>query len=145
MIDTRTSGDGIRRRRACLQCGHRFTTHERIEVKTPLVVKKDGRREPFDRDQVVGGLSTACRKRPVSADQIDDAASRVEQDVAALGGAEVPASAVGRLVLNELRDLDLVAYVRFASVYLEVQSASEFMDLLQPFLGHPPAPDGESA
>lgn len=134
VLDTRTSGDGIRRRRQCLACNHRFTTHERIELKLPLVVKRDGQREPFDRDKVVRGLQTACRKRPISALTLEEAADRIEQALVGTGLAEVVSAEVGRMVLDELQRLDLVGYVRFASVYLDFKSLSEFRALLQPLL-----------
>ena len=138
VLDTRTSGDGIRRRRQCLACDHRYTTHERIEVRLPLVVKKDGRREPFDRDKVVRGLRTACRKRPISAETLEEAADRVELALVNTGLPEVATSVVGRLLLDELQRLDLVGYVRFASVYLDFQSPDEFLQLLRPLVGAPP-------
>jgi transcriptional repressor NrdR len=134
VVDTRTSGDGIRRRRQCLECAHRFTTFERIERRLPLVVKKDGRRESYDRDKVVSGLRMACRKRPVSAEAIERAADEIEVAAANLGN-EVDSAQLGALVLARLRDLDLVGYLRFASVYQEVQSPREFLELLAPFTG----------
>ncbi|MCB9778872.1 MAG: transcriptional repressor NrdR [Alphaproteobacteria bacterium] len=133
VVDTRASGDGIRRRRACMDCGHRFTTFERIELRLPLVVKSDGRREPFSRDKVLAGLRLACRKRPVSAEDLEAAASRVEQQVLT-AGAEIQAADVGTHVMTELKGLDKVAYLRFASVYLDVQTPSEFQTLLAPWL-----------
>lgn len=133
VVDTRASGDGIRRRRACQDCGHRFTTFERIELRLPLVVKSDGRREPFSRDKVLAGLRLACRKRPVSAEDLEAAASRVEQQVLT-AGAEIQAVDVGTHVMTELKGLDKVAYLRFASVYLDVQTPSEFQTLLAPWL-----------
>lgn len=145
VIDTRTSGDGIRRRRQCLGCANRFTTFERIERRLPLVVKKDGRRETFDRNKVVAGLRMACRKRPVSAEAIEQAADDIEAAASNLGN-EVDSNELGGLVLRHLRDLDLVGYLRFASVYQEVQSPSEFLELLAPFTdaGQRPA-DGPGA
>lgn len=134
VLDTRTSGDGIRRRRQCLACNHRFTTHERIELKLPLVVKRDGRREPFDRDKVLRGLQTACRKRPISAVILDDTADRVEQALVVSGLPEITSAEVGQLVLDELRTLDLVSYLRFASVYLDFKSPAEFLALLRPLV-----------
>lgn len=134
VLDTRTSGEGIRRRRQCLACGERFTTMERIERRMPLVVKKDGSREPFDRDKVLGGLRLACRKRPVAALQIEAAVDRVEAEISARAGAELPAREIGDAVLRELRGLDHVAYVRFASVYLEVGTPSDFLALLAPLV-----------
>ena len=139
VLDTRTSGDGIRRRRQCLACNHRFTTHERIELKLPLVVKRDGQREPFDRDKVVRGLQTACRKRPISAVTLEETADRVEVALVAGGLPEITSAEVGQLVLDELRTLDLVGYIRFASVYQDFQSPAEFLALLRPLLE--PAPE----
>jgi len=135
VLETRTSGEGIRRRRQCQACEHRFTTHERIEHRTPLIIKKDGAREPFDRDKVLAGLRIACRKRPVSARHLEEAANRVEQEVIGIGRSEVPAAEVGKAVLTQLKGMDLVGYLRFASVYQEVQSADDFLELLRPWVG----------
>lgn len=129
VVDSRTSGDAIRRRRECLECGARFTTHERAERPMVWVVKKDGTREPFDRDKVLRGLTLACRKRPVDPDLLDEAVTRIE---ASLEFAEVPSSAVGEAVLEALRDVDEVAWVRFASVYREFESVDQFIDLVKP-------------
>ena len=142
VLDTRTSGDGIRRRRQCLACNHRFTTHERYELKLPLVVKRTGQREPFDRDKVLRGLRTACRKRPVNAETLEEACDRLEQSLVATGLPEVASSVIGRLVLDELQRIDLVAYVRFASVYLDFQSPAEFGALLEPLLSAPASGPG---
>jgi transcriptional repressor NrdR len=138
VIETRASGDGNRRRRQCQACKHRFTTHERIDRRLPLVIKKNGAREPFERDKILAGLRIACRKRPISARHIDEAAARVEQEVVATGGSEIPAAEVGRIVLTELQGLDLVGYLRFASVYQEIQSAEDFLKLLAPWVGGKP-------
>lgn len=147
VLDTRTSGDGIRRRRQCLACNQRFTTHERYELKLPLVMKRDGQREPFDRDKVLRGLRTACRKRPVDADTLDEAVDRLEQALVATGLPEVASAVIGRLVLDELLRIDHVGYVRFASVYLDFKSPSEFLALLQPLLARrePAAPGAARA
>ena len=131
VVDSRTSGDGIRRRRGCLQCGHRFTTHERVEQRLPLVVKKDGSRVPYDSDKVVAGLRHAARKRPITAEQLEEAARRVEAVLLASGVAEVPSVEIGRVVLAELKGLDMVAYMRFASVYLEFESPEQFLSVLE--------------
>jgi transcriptional repressor NrdR len=139
VLETRTSGEGIRRRRQCLRCGCRFTTHERIEKKIPLVIKRDGSREPFDRDKILRGLQVACRKRAITAAQLEDATDRIEQRVESFG--ELQASEIGRIVLDELRPLDLVGYLRFASVYQEVQSPSDFLQLLQPWIKSAQAAD----
>ena len=134
VIETRAAGVGIRRRRQCLDCGFRFTTYERIERKIPLVVKKDGSREPFERLKVLQGLQLACRKRAITAQQIEDAAERIEHALLASGGNELAAEDIGAQVLGELRRLDLVSYLRFASVYQEVQTPSDFLQLLQPWI-----------
>jgi len=134
VVDTRPSSDGIRRRRACQQCDYRFTTFERIELRLPLVVKNDGKREPFSRDKILAGLRLACRKRPVSAEALEEAAARVEQSI--LGAvAEISSAEIGHRVMEELKGLDKVAYLRFASVYLDVQTPTEFLGLLEPWLG----------
>lgn len=135
VLDTRASGDGIRRRRQCLGCGARFSTIERIERKPPLVVKKDGKREPFDRDKVLGGLRLACRKRSVSAQAIEASADRIEQWAYGAPRGEVTSQLIGKRVLEELKHLDLVAYARFASVYLRIDTPQEFLHLLQPLVG----------
>lgn len=134
VLDTRPAGDGIRRRRQCQACSYRFNTTERVELRLPLVVKKDGTREPFDRDKILSGLSVACRKRPISAGQIDALADRVTTTVISAGG-EVTSADVGTAVLEELGQLDPVAYVRFASVYLELDSPKEIVALLEPWIG----------
>ena len=134
VIETRSAGVGIRRRRQCLSCGARFTTHERIERKIPLVVKRDGSREPFDRLKVLQGLQLACRKRAITAQRIEDAADRIEHALLSSGGSELAADDIGQKVLEELRNLDLVGYLRFASVYQDVQSPSDFLRLLQPWI-----------
>ena len=136
VLETRTSGDGIRRRRSCVSCGHRFTTFERIERRLPLVVKKNGEREPFSRDKIREGLQIACRKRPVSAAQLEESGRRIEDQAIAeaIGRNEIASGAVGKLVLAELKTLDLVGYLRFASVYQEIQSADDFLELLRPWV-----------
>ena len=133
VIETRSVGVGIRRRRQCLGCGFRFTTYERIERKIPLVVKKDGSREPFERIKVLQGLQLACRKRAISGQDLEDAADRIENALLASGGNELDAGDIGRQVLAELRSLDLVGYLRFASVYQDVQTPSDFLLLLKPW------------
>ena len=135
VLETRTALDGtaIRRRRQCRSCGYRFTTMERVELRLPLVVKKEGEREPFDPNKVRAGVQVACRKRPVTAAQVD---AVVESVVAGFAGgvSEVHAEDIGAAVLEALRPVDLVAYVRFASVYQEVQSPADFVDILRPWL-----------
>ena len=134
VLETRSSGDGIRRRRSCVNCGHRFTTFERIDRRLPLVIKKNGQREPFSRDKIREGLQIACRKRPVSAVQLEEAGQRIEDQAVAIGRNEIPSGEVGKLVLAELKGLDLVGYLRFASVYQEIQSADDFLELLRPWV-----------
>jgi len=136
VIDSRTikDGDVIRRRRECLGCTSRFTTYERIEEILPLVIKKDGRREPFDRHKILQGLLRACEKRPVSAERLEETVSEVERSFQDSGEKEVPASRIGEDVIARLRDLDEVAYVRFASVYRSFRDINEFMDELQGLL-----------
>ena len=117
VVDTREVGDGIRRRRECQACRQRFTTYERVAKINLLIVKRDGRREPFDRQKLFEGLVRACAKRPVSTEQIDDLVSEIESNLYHLGKAEIPSRVIGEMVIERLRGLDGVAYVRFASVY----------------------------
>ena len=129
VIDSRVSRDGdvIRRRRHCTQCARRFTTYERVEESLPVVVKKDNRREAYDRNKVVSGIKKACEKRPVSVNTIEAVADRVGQRLQDEGVREVPSSLIGEAIMRELRELDTVAYVRFASVYRSFQDVGEFM------------------
>ena len=133
VIDSRESHEGsvIRRRRECLACKRRFTTYERVEELYPLIVKKDGRREAFDREKIVSGLKKACEKRPVSADQLEETVVAIERLLQGMGEKEVPSSVIGEEVMRRLQQLDEVAYVRFASVYLEFEDVSEFMTELK--------------
>ncbi len=133
VVDSREAQDGqaTRRRRECLACARRFTTYERIEDVLPQVVKKDGRREAFDRAKIVEGVATACQKRPVSAEQIEALVAGVERDVQELGEREIRTSAIGEAVMRRLRQLDEVAYVRFASVYRAFRDVGEFMTELE--------------
>jgi transcriptional repressor NrdR len=130
VVDSRDVGDAIRRRRSCLACGHRFSTLERLEQRLPWVVKKDGRREPFSRDKVLHGIALACRKRPIDADALQAAVSQVEQALVELREPEVPSSKVGEIVMDVLKGLDAVAYVRFASVYRQFESVEQFAAIL---------------
>ncbi len=129
VIDSRVGRDGrsIRRRRVCQRCKRRFTTYERVEEILPVVVKKDGRREPYDRQKVLAGLKKACEKRPVSTSAIEQAVDRIEQWLQERGEKEVPSSLIGEAAMRELHRLDQVAYVRFASVYREFKDVDEFM------------------
>jgi transcriptional repressor NrdR len=121
----------IRRRRACGGCKRRFTTYERVEEAAPMVVKKDDRREPFDRAKIVAGLKRACEKRPVSMETIEQIANNIETAMTEQSEREVPSSAVGAAVMNELHKIDQVAYVRFASVYRQFKDIDEFMHELE--------------
>jgi transcriptional repressor NrdR len=137
VIDSRLSreGDVTRRRRECARCERRFTTYERVEEILPLVVKKDGRRETYDRLKVIAGLKKACEKRPISIAAIDEAADRIERSLQNTGDKEVPSAVIGEEVMRQLYDLDKVAYVRFASVYRSFQDLDAFMRELKDLLG----------
>lgn len=121
----------IRRRRECLKCKRRFTTYERIEENFPVIVKKDNRRETFDRAKVMAGLKKACEKRPISSAALEAAVDRIEKRLQDYGESEVPARVVGEEVMRELHDLDQVAYVRFASVYKEFKDIDQFMETIK--------------
>jgi transcriptional repressor NrdR len=129
VIDSRLSKDSnmIRRRRECSQCNRRFTTYERVEEMMPLVIKKDGRREAYDRAKIVNGLKRACEKRPVSINTIEAIADRIERTLQERGEKEIHSSVIGEAAMRELHDTDQVAYVRFASVYRSFKDISEFM------------------
>lgn len=120
-----------RRRRECLQCGKRFTTYERIEEILPWVVKKDGRREPFDRLKIASGMKRACEKRPISMEQLDQIIGEIERYYQDRGDREIQSQEIGQFVMAKLKELDEVAYVRFASVYREFKDISEFVNELK--------------
>jgi transcriptional repressor NrdR len=147
VLDSRESHEGAvtRRRRECLKCQRRYTTYERVEELMPLVAKKDGRREPFDREKLLLGLKKACEKRPVSMDQLEELVSAVEARLQDLGEKEIPSSAVGEDVMRRLRELDEVAYVRFASVYRSFRDIAEFMTELKDLLDDPTRPPRKRA
>ena len=132
VIDSRPTEEGssIRRRRECLRCGRRFTTYEKIETSPIMVIKKDMRREPFNPDKIKKGLLHACQKRPVSVKDIDAIVEKVEKNVQSTGEAELSSRRIGEAVMDELKLLDEVAYVRFASVYRQFTDVSSFMDEL---------------
>jgi transcriptional repressor NrdR len=136
VVDSRAAkiGDTIRRRRECEKCGRRFTTYERIDEIPYMVVKKDGRREKFERQKVLAGLLKACEKRPVAMGKLEQIVNEAETFVAESTERERPTSDVGQLVMNHLKKLDKVAYVRFASVYLDFKDVREFMDELKDLL-----------
>jgi len=117
VVDSRNAGDGIRRRRQCLDCGSRFTTYERAQATNLLVIKKDGRREEFNREKLAAGIRKACTKRPVSQDTIEELVDNIEAQLHQLGRGEVATTTIGDMVMDRLRQLDGVAYIRFASVY----------------------------
>ena len=133
VAETRESdeGDVVRRRRRCLRCDKRFTTYERADVAMPAVVKKGGARAEFDPAKLRGSMTLALRKRPVSLEQIDAAVARIEEKLLATGAREVPSSRVGELVMRELKRIDKVAYVRFASVYRSFEDVDEFRQLIR--------------
>jgi len=136
VIDSRLSkdGDAIRRRRECLGCGKRFTTYEFVDEVLPTVVKKDGRREPFDRTKIRAGIKKACEKRPISTDAIEALVDKVERACQEFQGKEIPTSAIGETIMRELQALDAVAYVRFASVYRQFRDVSDFLEELKDLL-----------
>ena len=133
VVDSREAkdGDSIRRRRECLSCGRRFTSYERIDEIPFMVVKKDGRREPFDRGKIIVGLSRASEKRPISYSQLEAIADEVEKNVQDSLDREIPTVDIGKIIMRRLKALDKVAYVRFASVYLEFEDVSAFMTELK--------------
>jgi transcriptional repressor NrdR len=133
VVETRIAeeGDFIRRRRQCASCEKRFTTYERPEVNFPAVVKKDGRRIEFERTKLRSSMNLALRKRPVSTEQVDKAIERIEEKLLNLGVREVPSSRIGELVMRELKKLDKVAYVRFASVYRSFEDVKDFTALIK--------------
>lgn len=138
VLDSRACDDGksIRRRRFCNSCSKRFTTYERVEQYSIRVVKKDGAREPFQREKIERGVERACWKRPVSSDQIRQLALQVEADMQSDIDAEVPSTVIGRMVMQRLAELDPVAYVRFASVYREFKDVEDFVAELAPLRNH---------
>lgn len=136
VIDSRPAeeNNSIRRRRICDECGKRFTTYEKIETIPLIIIKKDNNRETYDRSKIEAGVLRACHKRPVSASQITKLVDEVENDVFSKADKEIPSDVIGELVMNKLKDLDAVAYVRFASVYREFKDVNTFMDELKNML-----------
>jgi len=136
VIDSRLSKDGrtIRRRRECLPCSRRFTTYERLEEMLPMVIKKDGRRETFDREKIIKGIKKSCQKRPVSVTKIEEFVDTLEVYFQELGKKEIDSKEVGERVIRNLKDWDEVAYVRFASVYRQFKDINEFMAELEDIL-----------
>lgn len=133
VADTRINDDGdiVRRRRRCLTCDKRFSTYERAEIRLPQVVKKNGSRVDFDRQKLAASLWLALRKRPVTAEAVDAATARIEEKLLTLGEREIPSEKIGEMVMRELKKLDKVAYVRFASVYRNFEDVDEFSELIR--------------
>jgi len=138
VIDSRVSkeGNAIRRRRECLKCGKRFTSYERVEELAPMVIKKDGRRESFNADKIRSGLLIACKKRPIETDKIDEIVDNIEKKLIGLGEKEIPSSSIGEEIMAALKELDKVAYVRFASVYRQFKDINELMDEVKTLFEH---------
>ncbi len=135
VTDSRLADDGrsIRRRRECSKCGKRFTTYERTELERITVIKKDNTREPFDRNKIISGIMKACEKRPVTREQMDIMADRVERAIRFKGRRVISSREIGSLVTKELLKVDNIAYIRFSSVYKEVEKPSEFMEMIKKF------------
>lgn len=133
VLDSRSirEGEGVRRRRECLRCARRFTTYEQVEEMRLVVVKKDQRREPFDRSKILKGMLTACEKRPVSVAQMECAVDEIERAVYNRGDKEISSVEIGDMVISKLRRLDKVAYIRFASVYREFEDVTQFKELVE--------------
>jgi len=142
VIDSRTSkeGEAIRRRRECLNCGKRFTSYERVDDVVPLVIKKDGRRESFDRGKILHGLKKACEKRPISIDVLDSAVDSIEKKLIGMGVKEIPSAWIGEELMSSLKDTDKVAYVRFASVYRQFKDINDLMDEVKNLFEHQDVP-----
>jgi transcriptional repressor NrdR len=136
VIDSRASSEGsaVRRRRECLECGKRFTTYEVVEELSLLVVKKDGRRQPFDRKKIAAGIQKACEKRPISSEKIEEVVATLEREITRKFDREVSSTSIGELVMDKLAGLDEVAYVRFASVYRQFKDVNQFMSELKGLL-----------
>ncbi|MBI5873119.1 MAG: transcriptional repressor NrdR [Candidatus Omnitrophica bacterium] len=139
VIDSRASSEGsaVRRRRECLKCGKRFTTYEVVEEMSLLVVKKDGRRQPFDRKKILAGIQKACEKRPISSENIEGLVSNIEREIYKRHDREVSSENIGGLIMDKLAALDEVAYVRFASVYRQFKDVNQFMSELKGLLKKP--------
>jgi transcriptional repressor NrdR len=141
VLDSRESSEGfvIRRRRECLACERRFTTYERVEEAPLTVVKKDGRREPFQRKKILESLERSCQKRPIGTERLAEIAEQLEREIREIHDREVASKFIGELIMRELRKLDKVAYVRYASLYRNFQELSDFLDELKPLLEAPEA------
>jgi len=128
VIDSRGVSEGVRRRRECLHCGSRFTTYERVHANSFLVIKKDGRREEFNRDKLTVGIRKACAKRPIANETIERLVDQIEEELHHLGKVEIPSILIGNLVMGRLREIDRIAYIRFASVYREFTDVENFKE-----------------
>jgi transcriptional repressor NrdR len=143
VIDSRDVSDGIRRRRQCLRCDSRFTTYERLQPAVLTVIKKDGRREEYDRDKLLAGIRKACEKRPIENGDVDRLVDDIEADLFQMGRSEVPSSVIGDSAMAHLKGLDHIAYIRFASVYREFSDISSLKEEVDTLASHPPAPSAD--
>lgn len=139
VIDTRSTGDAIRRRRQCEQCGQRFTTYEHVAANL-LVIKSDGRREPFDRQKILSGIQIAATKRPITREAMEAMVDQITEALQAVGRTEVPSKLIGSMVLDQLAHVDQVAYIRFASVYLDINDLNELRNEIDRLMGRSAAP-----
>ena len=144
VIDSRDSGDGVRRRRECLYCARRFTTYERVHRRAMTIVKRDGRREEFERDKLYSSIVKACAKRPLPVGGIEKAVGEIENRLSESGRSEIPSRAVGELVMERLADLDRVAYIRFASVYLDFGDIEAFKKAIEDIMEPADAPPADA-
>ena len=142
VIDSRSTKEGraIRRRRECIGCGNRYTTYEYVENASVVVVKRNGKREPFSREKIIAGISRACEKRPISLTQIEEMVDRIETEIQRQAPGEVTSREIGERVMDELHGLDEVAYVRFASVYRHFKDVNQFLDEIQGLVQGDPGP-----
>ena len=143
VIDTRSSGERIRRRRECTECRERFTTYEAAELSMPRVVKSNGSREPFREEKLRAGLLRALEKRPVGSDALEAAVNRIKKQLLARGEREIPSRLIGESVMKELAGLDHVAYIRFASVYRSFQDVNEFREVIERLENEPPSDENQ--
>jgi transcriptional repressor NrdR len=143
VVDSRDTENGVRRRRECLKCAARFTTYERIQPVTLFVIKKDERREEFSKEKLLAGMRKACEKRPLPAGAVEKLADDIEAELFALGKPEIPSSAIGDMVMAQLRKLDSVAYIRFASVYRDFTDITDLKQEVESLMEHRSPPDGQ--
>ncbi len=143
VVDSRDTDTGVRRRRECLKCAARFTTYERLQPVTLFVIKKDERREEFNKEKLLAGMRKACEKRPLPAGAVEKVADDIETELFALGKPEVPSSVIGDMVMAQLRKLDSVAYIRFASVYRDFTDITDLKQEVESLLAHQSPPDGQ--